>query len=75
VKEIFRNERLMYTLKESEDGKQVLSVVCGGMAMYTVRLELDFSEREAFQKEGKTALDLLARKLCQNPDEYEDRLL
>jgi hypothetical protein len=61
-----------YTLFQSEGGGYVLSVVCGGPAMYELNIPL--SSQESAQAMASTeSLDALAEKIRSNPKSYASR--
>ncbi|WLQ15981.1 hypothetical protein O5O45_08650 [Hahella aquimaris] len=68
MKEIVSQKKWVYTLYRTEDGL-LLSVVCGGVAMFEVEVLL--SKEEAFQvQRDEGFLDLLAEKIRNNPKQY-----
>ncbi len=74
MKEILRSDRLMYSLSETDRGGMTLAVVCGGIAMYTVELDLTEDEIHRFRREGESFVDGLALKVCKNWPGLEGRL-
>lgn len=75
MRELLRNERLMYSLSETDRGELILSVICGGIGMYEARLILDPEERQSFKAEGESFLDNLASSIAKHPDRYQDRMI
>lgn len=57
-----------YTLYESE-GKYVLSVVCGGVAMYELNIPLASDDAEKAISDS-AYLDMLASEIANNPHKF-----
>lgn len=74
MRELFRNERLMYSLSQTEDNELILSVVCGGIGMYEAKINLNDEERHSFESEGETFLDNLASSIARDPESYQGRI-
>lgn len=63
-----RQKAWMYTLYES-DGSYILSVVCGGVAMYELNIPL--SPDEASKAVSDEAfVETLAKNIASNPHQY-----
>ena len=58
---------MLYRLVRKRDGQLALEVVVGGMAMATVRVDLNEDEAAAYGREGRTATDRLAQRIQENP--------
>jgi hypothetical protein len=71
-KELLVDHERWYTLLEDENGL-LLAVVCGGVAMFEVRIRLTEGEAESYRKQGKPYLDDLARSVAYAPDRYRER--
>lgn len=61
-----------YTLFEVED-KMILSVLCGSVALFTVNIKLNESEKESFEKFGESYIDDLAEKVRTDPSDFQIR--
>ncbi|MBL9104230.1 MAG: hypothetical protein JNL82_25010 [Myxococcales bacterium] len=59
---------LMYRVLREAGGSVALEVVVGGVAMYTVRVRLDDAELAAYEREGSSFSDRLAREIMARPD-------
>lgn len=75
MREILRNADEMYALYDDEAGGLVISVVCGGIGMYQVRIRLTEEEKERFEAVGEDFLTSLARKIAYDDASYSDRKL
>ena len=64
----------MYKLMKS-DTSHILSVVCGGIAMYEVKIVLSEDEVGRYQAEGERYVDELAYDVSKNESKYKDRIL
>ena len=73
TKLLFIDRERMYELLQTDDGKKIIDVVCGGAAMYSVMLELTEDELANYQSQGKAFLDRLAAKVARNPNQFSDR--
>lgn len=73
MKEIINNEKYLYTLEENERGSLYLEVLCGGVGMYTVRIELNAEERAGYAEEGEEFLNELARTISWDSTNYLKR--
>lgn len=61
-----------YTLYENE-GKLLLAVVCGTVAIFDLTIELNKAEKRQFDKEGQPFIASLADKVRYAPDDYLKR--
>lgn len=61
-----------YTLYKLEDGSFVLSVLCGGAAMYELNIRLDH-ETASKAISDEVFLDKCASDIRDNPARYADR--
>jgi hypothetical protein len=73
MRELFRNERLMSSLLETDKGELIFSVVCGGIGMYEARIILNEEEKRRFEIEGEAFLDNLALSIAGDPECYKTR--
>lgn len=73
MKEILQ-EYYNYTLYENE-GKLLLSVVCGTVAVFDLTIELNKAEKLQFEKEGQSFIASLADKVRYAPDDYVKRMV
>jgi hypothetical protein len=72
MKELFRNAEYMYKLYQN--GEQlVMSVVCGGIGMYEVRVVLNEEERLQYVESGDSFLNELAYDIAKNTQNYLQR--
>jgi len=55
------------------DGRLVLSVLCGSVAMYPVEIQLDDDEMAMFRAGGQRAVDRLARTVRDRPQDFRAR--
>ena len=63
-----------YTLYEAEDDRLVLSVVCGGVGLYEVRVPLTPADVEAYRLSGAAYLDNLCAEVAKDPKRFDDRI-
>lgn len=71
MKEIAAQKKWVYTLYKTDEG-MLLSVVCGGVAMFNVDVLL--SDEEVRQsKQDESFIDALAEKIRNNPKQYTPR--
>ena len=61
-----------YTLI-SESNKYFLSVLCGTVGMFEVKIELTEEEEKSYVKKGAEYIDKLADQIRNNPGEYNKR--
>jgi hypothetical protein len=61
-----------YILHE-KDGRLILSVVCGGVALFEREIVLNKEEQSAFEKHGQEYLNTLADAVRNNPVKFENR--
>jgi hypothetical protein len=62
-------------LTEESDGRYVLSVLCGGIAMFAVDIVLNEEEIAFWQDFGDYGIHTLALRIARNPEAYADRRL
>ncbi len=62
----------MYSL-EHDDSGFVLSILCGSLAMYEVKIKLTEEEIDTYEKQGKKFLDLLANEISHSPNRFRER--
>lgn len=65
--EVLYQSPLMYRVLREAKGALVIEVVVGGIAMSAVRVRLDPSEAQAYEREGSRFSDRLAREIMANP--------
>jgi hypothetical protein len=75
MRELRKNQKLLYLLHESEDGDLFFTVTCGGVGMYNVKIKLTVEELDSFQDEGDQFLDSLAREIQKNSRAFESRAI
>lgn len=73
MKEILQ-EYYNYTLYENE-GKLLLSVVCGTVAEFDLTIELNETEKLQFEREGQSFIAYLAGKIRYAPNDYVKRMV
>ncbi len=56
-----------------EDGRPVIRVLCGGIAMYEIAIALNPEEQAEFEERGEEFLDELADGVLQDPSSYHSR--
>jgi hypothetical protein len=61
-----------YTVLEDWRGRLFMNVLCGGIAMYDVRIELTAEEIEIFRGDP-SGLDALATKIAYSPESFAHR--
>ena len=59
-----------YTLYKDDDGRLVLTVLCGSAGSYEVDYVLNSGERYSYESNGTGFLDHLAQRVRENPDHY-----
>jgi len=64
----------MYSLEHDGSGF-ILSVLCGGFAMYEVKIRLTEQETDSYRAQGKEFLDGLARSVSNSPNQFKERWL
>jgi hypothetical protein len=64
-------KRWLYTLYKLDDGTIVLSVLCGGVAMYELNIPLD-EDRAAKALRDEDFLDSYANAIRGDPQKYAD---
>ncbi len=74
LKELYQKPWAYQILLEEETGRYLMDVLCGGAAMYTVRIVLRPEEVDSFRKD-KTSLDWLGWQVAKDERRFEDRIL
>ena len=72
LKSLHKSDK-MYELLQAPDGKLLLDVVVGTIALYTARLQLDEGERKKYQERGTAFLDELAADVVKNEPRYREQ--
>ncbi len=75
MKEVLRNDNKMYILFEDSDGSHVLSVMCGGIGMYEVKIRLEEADALRYTNEGEAYIEELAYDVARNSSKYSHRTL
>lgn len=70
----FIDKEKMYSL-EHDDAGFILSVLCGGFAMYEVKIRLTEQEIREYKNTGKEFLDSLAKDVSHSPNQFKERWL
>jgi hypothetical protein len=73
LRELYRSPRYYSVCESDRTERLVLHVVAGGIAMYSVVVELTPEEEGRFRSEGH--LDSLALDVARNESRYADRTL
>jgi hypothetical protein len=68
MKEVVAQKKWTYTLYRTDDAL-ILSVVCGGAAMFNIDVQLTQQEEDEF-KSNPNFLDTYAEKIRNNPKEF-----
>ena len=69
MKTVYEKPWAYEVLLDEATGEYFIDVLCGGLAMYNVRLKLSDDELEAFKLDS-TALDHLADRVCYSPETF-----
>lgn len=56
-----------------ENQKYLLEVVCGGAAMFELKITLNSEEVNGYLSHGESYIDQLAEKIRNSPGQYLDR--
>lgn len=72
-REIFRNESEFYFLYEDDLGNFVISILCGGVAMYEIKMNLNSDELQKFSIDGVNYLNGLVDDIRKNSEKYKNR--
>ena len=72
MKKIIAQKKWVYTLYETESGV-ILSVICGGAAMFNVDVQLSEDEAKRIEQDEKY-LEALAEKVRADPKQYISKL-
>ncbi|WP_131725569.1 MULTISPECIES: hypothetical protein [unclassified Chryseobacterium] len=56
-----------------ENQKYLLEVVCGGAAMFELKIELNIEEVNGYLSHGESYIDQLAEMIRNSPSQYLDR--
>ncbi|WP_294276608.1 hypothetical protein [uncultured Chryseobacterium sp.] len=56
-----------------DNQKYLLEVVCGGAAIFELKIILDHNEIESYLSDGQNYIDQLAEKIRKAPDQYIHR--
>ena len=59
-----------YTLYQDTAGELFFDVVCGTVAVYTIVFRLNEAEKQSWEAEGERALNDLAWRVRDYPEEY-----
>ena len=63
----------MAVLEKSDNERYTLTVLCGGIGMYEVRVELTPEEIVEYEEWGKHFVEHMARRICRDPEKYLHR--
>lgn len=72
MKEIVSQEAWRYTL-EHDSGRYYLSVLCGSVGLYEVKIELTRDEIIKYRQSNKLFLDELIDSIQNNPNSFKIR--
>jgi hypothetical protein len=56
-----------------KDGELILSVICGGVALFDVNIVLNEEERSTFEKHGQDYINTLAGDIRSHPSKFAER--
>lgn len=56
-----------------ENGKYLLSVLCGTVGMFEITVVLNKVEKQEFEKSGKEFIENMAFEIRDNPEKWRDR--
>lgn len=72
---LIRNHGKMFTLETDDLGGLYLEVVCGGIAMFPVRIKLDEEEAEKHRQLGMPYLEKLACSISRTWPSFKPRAI
>jgi hypothetical protein len=75
MKELLANEKYMYILEEDDCGALLLTVTCGGVGMYDIKIQLNSEERENYLSQGEVYLNNLACQIGKNTFAFQERAM
>jgi hypothetical protein len=61
-----------YNFYKDED-KYILSVVCGSVALFEIKIQLNSEELKAFDEGGDGYIDKLAKEIQYSPSSFSNR--
>ena len=70
---VIAEEPWAWMLLSNESGVLYLSVMCGTVGLYSIDFQLTDDEAADFHSTGRSAVDLLARDVSNQPFKYQDR--
>ena len=70
---VFEKEWSYRLLKSKSSEQYFLEVLCGGIGMYEVIIELDTEEIDRLKDEGERFIEDLAYKIGKNNSKYSER--
>ncbi len=62
-----------YILYKNDDNEYTLSVLCGTVGLYDVKVKLNDEQVNDYLEKGEEYLDLFAQKIRSNPLEYIEK--
>ena len=68
------NQESLFTLETDDLGALYLEVMCGGIAMFPVRVKLDSEETRRYHEDGVTFLKKLAYSIAHNWEAFKPRV-
>ena len=69
------NQDWMFTLETDDKGALFLDVVCGGIGMYCVRVQLTGEEADAYHSQGMPFLEKLAKLISRDVEAFRSRVV
>jgi hypothetical protein len=70
--EVLASEYYFFDAWREDNGECFLEVLCGSVAMYTIKIRLSETEIAEFESDPKT-MTRLARRILDNPHGFVDR--
>lgn len=74
-KDVVINQDKMYRLFEDEYGHLYIGVVCGGVAVYEMKIKLTTDEVDRYNAHGIAVMDDLANDIAHNSSSFESRAI
>jgi hypothetical protein len=75
MKARYSSEQHEFDLFEEPNGSLVISVLCGTVGLYEVRVRLNEDEIGRYQAEGVESLDDLATRIRKDESKFKSRMI
>lgn len=75
MKTILVNEKHEYDLLQDESGSLIISVLCGSIGLYDVRIRLNDEELAQYEDEGETFLTRFATTIRKEESSFKGRMI